>query len=205
MRIVALAAMLAVATPAFAGSHAVIKDTSFRDARGGRVQQLELSIDVPIAKIWKAFTTDSGFMSWAAPLAHIDLRNGGMIEASYRLSAKIGDPENIRNRIVAYLPERLLVLHNVHAPKNGPFKQDVIGKIRTIFQFEDLGHGRTRVVESGVGYGEGSDFDTMYRHFRAGNRAEFILLVRRFETGPIDWKAEAARANASVRDSKKSD
>ena len=143
-------------------------------------------------------------MSWAAPLAHIDLRNGGMIEASYRLGAKIGDPENIRNRIVAYLPERLLVLHNVHAPKNGPFKQEVIGKIRTIFQFEDLGHGHTRIVESGVGYGEGSDFDTMYRHFSGGNRAEFVLLMRRFEKGPIDWKAEAARTNASVRDSKKS-
>ena len=197
MRVHAFAAMLIV-TPALAGSPTGVSDTSFRDAEGHRVQQLQIDIDAPVAMVWAAFTTDAGFTSWCAPVAHVTLGNDGMIEASYRLTSRIGDPENIRNRIVVYLPERLLVLHNEHVPKGAPFKQDVIDKIRTVIQFEDRGGGRTHVIESGVGYGEGPDFDAMYDHFRSGNAEEFAALEQRFVKGPIDWKAEAQRMQASV-------
>jgi hypothetical protein len=131
-------------------------------------------------------------------VARVTLGNDGMIEASYSLKSKIGDPDNIRNRIVAYLPERLLIIHNEHVPKGAPFKPEAIEKIRTIMQFEDLGHGRTRVTESGVGYGEGKDFDEMYAHFRDGNAEEFESLAQSFKTGPVDWKAEAEEMKASV-------
>lgn len=192
----ALAALLATAS--FAAEPAV-KDTSFRDRDGRRVQQLELTVAAPVAKVWDAFTTDAGFTGWAAPVAHVTYGNDGMIEATYRISGKIGDPDNIKNRIVAYLPERLLVLHNEHVPSKGPFKQEVIDKIRTVIEFQDLGDGRTRVVESGVGYGEGGDFDAMYAHFRAGNAEEFAALGHYLSSGPVDWKAQAAAAQASVR------
>ncbi len=78
---------------------AVAKDTSFRDAQGHRVQQLELIVNAPVAKVWAAFTTDAGFESWAAPVAHVTLGNDGMIEASYNPGPKIGDADNIRNRM----------------------------------------------------------------------------------------------------------
>lgn len=197
MKYLALSALL-IACPA-AAAPAQITDTSFRDAAGNRVQQLEVTVDAPVASVWDAFTTDAGFESWAAPFAHITLGNDGMIEASYLTTARQGDPDNIRNRIVAYLPQRLLVLHNEHVPPKGPFKQDVIDKIRTVIQFEDLGGGRTRVVESGVGYGEGPDFDAMYGHFRDGNAQEFALLAQRFAAGPVDWTRADDAAQASVR------
>jgi uncharacterized protein YndB with AHSA1/START domain len=187
-----------VSAQAWADTTAV-KDTSFRDSDGRRVQQVGIDIDAPVAKVWAAFVTDAGFQSWAAPVAHVTLGNDGMIEASYRMTSKIGDPDNIRNRIVAYLPERLLVLHNEHVPRRGPFKQEVIDKIRTVIQFEDLGNGRTRVIESGVGYGESPDFDSMYTHFRDGNAEELEALAQSFKTGPIDWKAEDAKMQASVK------
>jgi len=100
---------------------------------------------------------------------------------------------------VAYVPEHLLILHNVHVPKGAPFKPDVIDKIRTVIELEDLGNGRTRVIESGVGYGEGADFDSMYAHFRDGNAEEFATLAQIFVSGPIDWKAEAEKMQAAVR------
>jgi uncharacterized protein YndB with AHSA1/START domain len=196
MKALCLAALVA-ATPAFAAP--AITDTSFRDDTGHRVQQLKVDIDAPVEKVWAAFTTDAGFTSWAAPVAHVTLGNDGMIEASYLLSSKIGDPDNIRNQIVAYVPNHLLVIHNVHAPKNGPFKPEVIDKIRTVIELEDLGGGRTRVTESGVGYGEGPDFDSVYAHFRSGNAEEFSSLAQSFVTGPVDWKAEAAKMNAAVK------
>jgi uncharacterized protein YndB with AHSA1/START domain len=191
-------AIVGWSTPLFAADAVKMEDTSYRDADGHRVQQLTVVIDAPVKKVWDAFTTDAGFESWAVPVAHITLGNDGMMESSYRLTAKIGDPDNIKNRIVAYLPEKLLVIRNEHVPKGAPFDPVLIASIRTIMQFEDLGDGRTRVTESGVGYGEGAGYDTMYAHFRAGNAEEFTALAQSFVTGPVDWKAEAAKMVASV-------
>jgi hypothetical protein len=83
-------------------------------------------------------------------------------------------------------------------PNGAPFDPVLIATIRTVVQFEDIGGGRTRVTESGVGYGEGAGYDTMYAHFRAGNAEEFAALAQSFVTGPVDWKAEAAKMVASV-------
>jgi len=194
------AAVIAVALLATATVAAPdIKDTSFRDADGQRVQQLQLTVDVAPSKVWLAFTTDAGLQSWVAPVVHVTTGNDGIMEASYLPTSKIGDPDNIRNRIIAYIPDHLLVFHNEHAPKNGPFKQDMITKIRTIVELQDLGDGRTRIIESGVGYGEGTDFDTMYEHFRSGNAEEFKALAGALAGHPIDWKAEQAQVQASVK------
>jgi uncharacterized protein YndB with AHSA1/START domain len=192
----AAAIFLFAATPALAAAP-TITDTSFRAPDGSRVQQLELVVDAPVAKVWDAFATDAGFTSWAAPVAHVDLANDGIIEATYSLSGKIGDPDNIRNQIVAYVPYRMIAFHNVHVPKGAPFKPEVIGQIRTIVLFEDMG-GRTRVTESGVGYRDGKDFDEMYAHFRSGNAEEFTALATYLTKGPVDWRAAAAAATASV-------
>ena len=188
---------LLAATPVLG---AAVTDTSFRAPDGSRVQQLELVVDAPVAKVWDAFATDAGFTSWAAPVAHVNLANDGVIEATYSLSGRIGDPENIRNQIVAFVPYRLIAFHNVHVPKGAPFKPEIISQIRTVVLFEDLGNGRTRVTESGVGYREGKDFDEMYEHFRSGNAEEFTALATYLTKGPVDWKAQAAVATASVND-----
>jgi uncharacterized protein YndB with AHSA1/START domain len=180
-------------------AQAQVKDTSFRDAEGHRVQQLELVVNATPAKVWEAFTTDKGFSGWAVPVAHVTLGNDGMMESSYKLDGKIGDPDNIKNRIVAYVPEHLLIIHNVHVPKGAPFKPEFIDKIRTIIEIDDLGGGRMRVVESGVGYGEGPGFDDLYKHFHDGNAEEFGELVSYLANGPVDWKAELAPVTASVK------
>ena len=180
-----------------------IKDTSFRDEFGQRVQQLVLDVDASPAEVWKALTTDEGIKRWAAPIAHVDLMNGGMWESSYSLSSHIGDRENIRNQIIAYVPGRLLVFHNVHVPKGAPPDFALLPAIRTILQIEPLGHGRARVTQSGVGYGEGAGFDGLYAHFNAGNRFVFEGLAKALTGKPVDWQAEADKAKASVGDKSK--
>lgn len=198
MKSISLATCAALLCLAPLTAAAASKDTSFRDAVGNRVQQLQLDVDASVAKVWWALTTSEGFQTWAAPVAHVTLGNDGMIEASYRMTAKIGDPDNIKNRIVAYVPERLLVLRNVHAPKGVPFSAEAFNQIRTVIELQDLGGGRTRVIESGVGYGEGKDFDSVYAHFRSGNAEEFDLLAKSLTKGPIDWKAEVGAVDASI-------
>ena len=190
-------ALTLIATPLVAAEQPgadAVKDTSYVDANGHRVQQLTADIDAPVLDVWNAFATDEGFVSWAAPVAHVTLANDGMIEASYSLSAKIGDPDNIRNRIVAYVPERVMVLANDHAPKNAPFDAAAFQSIRTVIEFQAVDKTHTRVTESGVGYGDGAAYDGVYKHFVRGNTYEFALLVQRFRTGPVDWKKALANA-----------
>ena len=190
-------AALALSASASFAAPAVI-DSSYRATDGHRVQQCSALIDAPVAQVWKAFTTDAGFTRWAVPVTHIDFRNGGIMESSYSLDGKIGVSDNIKNEIVAYLPEHLLAMRNVHVPKGAPFDPALIATIRTIFTFEDLGDGKTRVTESGVGYGEGAAYDSLYRTFHDGNAAEMVSLAKSFASGPVNWKVEAAKMNTAA-------
>ncbi len=184
---------------AHAADTIVIRDSSFKEATGQRVLQQSVIVNGSAANAWTAFTTDEGFESWAVPVAHITLGNDGMMESSYKITNKIGDPENIKNRIVAYLPEKLIVLQNAHVPKGAPFDPVLIASLRTIITFEPVDPRHTRVTETQVGYGSGAGYDDMYGHFRDGNAYELRNLARSFIDGPVDWKAgDAAKANATA-------
>jgi uncharacterized protein YndB with AHSA1/START domain len=202
MRILTLAFALSLLPAAAVAAQAaapVVNDTSYRDASGHWVQQLNVVVEAPVAEVWAAFVTDEGFKAWAAPVAHVDLKNDGMIEASYSSTVRMGDPDNIRNRIVAYVPERVLVMQNVNAPKGAQFDAKAFKSIRTVIELEDLGNGKTRVTQSGVGYGEGAAYEGVFKHFRAGNLFAFRMLAQSFITGPVDWAAMAAQAQAAVK------
>ena len=177
-----------------------IRDTSFRDPVSGRVQQLTLEVAAPADKVWAAFATDDGLRGWAGPVAHVDLMNGGVQETSYSISSHLGERENIRNQIVAYVPGRLIAYHNVHVPANAPADFALLAALRTVIEIQPIDAGHTRVVESQVGYGEGAGFDALYAHFSSGNQYEFKVLAQSLLGHPVDWAAEAAQAKASVGD-----
>lgn len=173
-----------------------VSNSSYVAPDGGRVLQLSIMVKASPAQVWRAFTTGEGYREWVAPVAKIDLTVDGMIEASYDADAKIGDPENIKNQIVAYVPERMLAIRNVQAPK-ALAHGELFSRISTTIELEDLGQGRTRVTITGVGYGAGEGFDALYRHFEWGNAYSLNKLKERFETGPIDWAA-LERAPAAI-------
>jgi hypothetical protein len=91
-----------------------------------------------------------------------------------------------------------MVIRNEHVPKGAPFDPVLIRTIRTVMQFEDLGDGRTRVTESGVGYGEAPATTRCMRFSATGTPKNSRHLAQSFVTGPVDWKAEAAKMEASV-------
>jgi uncharacterized protein YndB with AHSA1/START domain len=192
----ALAALFLSAAPAAASDP--VRDLSYRDATGHRVMKLSAVVRASLDDAWAAFTTDAGYQRWAAPVAHITLGNDGMMETSYDPAARIGVSDTIRNRIVAYEPERLLVIQNVHVPKGAPFDPVLTASIRTIITFAAVDKLHTRVTVSQVGYGDGAGYETMYGHFRAGNAFELRQLAQSFVTGPVDWSKTAMAANASV-------
>ncbi|MBV8688017.1 MAG: SRPBCC domain-containing protein [Alphaproteobacteria bacterium] len=198
----AMGALALAAAPAAAGEPGSWRDfpgvenSSFVEPNGDRALQLSIVVPAPARAVFDAFATTEGFRSWAVPVAKVDLRVGGSVESSYNPSARLGDRDNIRNEIVAYVPGRTLVLRNVQAPRSF-VDPDLFQKTVTIVEFEALGPESTRVTVTNAGYGPGERFDRLYRKFEWGDAYTLAELRARFVKGPADWsKAGAGVASA---------
>jgi len=172
-----------------------VSNTSFTEPSGDRA--IQLSIDVPAAvhDVYAAYTTTKGFSSWAVPVTQVELRVGGIMESSYDANAKIGDHNNIRNEIIAYVPERLIVIRNVQAPSALQYAE-LFQRTVTVIEFAALDDRHTRVTVTNAGYGAGEGFSKLYRNFEWGDAYSLAQLRQRFERGPVDWSAQAAQQQA---------
>jgi uncharacterized protein YndB with AHSA1/START domain len=158
------------------------------EADGTRSIVTEALIDAPIAEVWGAFTTADGWRSWAVPFAAIDWKVGGLIETSYDPAARAGDPNNIHNRILAYLPHRMLAFRAERAPPG--FKHvELLPGLHSVVEFEPIDGRRTRVRLIGLGYREGAGYDELLQFFEKGNTWSLQQLAKRFKDGPVDWVA----------------
>ena len=173
-----------------------VADGSFAEANGSKVLKLSLVIPAERKAVWARFTTTEGYKAWATPMAKVDFGLNGLIEASYNADARLGDADNIRNRIIAYVPERMLVQKNENAPAALPGREK-FSEIVTVIELEDA-PGGTKVTISGVGYKPGEPYDTLFNHFAWGNAYSLMVLKTSFVKGPIDWKAQAARQQAQA-------
>jgi len=186
-RLAALAMALLASVAVAAEDAAKARDESRSEADGTRT--LQQSIELPgvaVEQAWAAFTTSEGFRSWAAPIAAVDFRLGGSIEASYDPARAIGSPGNIRNEIVAFVPLRMLAFRNREAPPDAPFDAPTFQSLHTVVTFEP-GATATRVTIAQPGYRSGEPWDTLYRHFERGNGWSLEQLRRRFVQGPVEW------------------
>jgi uncharacterized protein YndB with AHSA1/START domain len=168
-----------------------VVDSSFTEGNGDRTLQLSIVVPASAKDAFAAFATAEGWKTWAVPFAVGEPRVGAVMETAYRLDAKPGDRGNIKNQFIAWLPERLLVFRNVQAPPDFP-NADLLARVVSVVEFVPLGPAATKVVMSGVGYGAGAGFDDLYKMFQGGNAWSLAKLKQRFETGPVDWKAQLA-------------
>ena len=200
-RILAGSAVLALSAGAAAAQsikdYPEVADTSFVQANGHKVLRIALDVPAPRKAVWERFTTTEGYRAWAVPVALVDGRLGGMIEGSYDFTAKVGDPDNIRNQIVVFQPEQTRAIRNVNAPKALPGREQ-FGEIVTVMEFADAGSGATRVTLTAVGYKPGEPYDTLYWHFGWGNAYSLTKLKESFTKGPIDWKLVQAQQEAQA-------
>jgi uncharacterized protein YndB with AHSA1/START domain len=166
-----------------------VLDESYTESNGSRVLKLKIQIDAPADRIWKLFVDAQGWRSWAVPAAWVDFGIGGMVETSYSDKAVRGQPGNIKNSIVAYVPEQLLVLRNVQAPLNFQHAED-FGKTVTVINLRPISKDRTQVELDGVGFLNAPEFDALLKQFRYGDSWTLEHLKRAAEHGPIDWAEE---------------
>ncbi len=161
-------AQTSTAKPAQAAKFPDVVESSFTTADGARTLQQSIVIDAPVAVLWKAFTDAEEFKRWDSPVAAIDLRVGGSLEASYDPAHAIGDPDNIRHRIITFLPGRLIVFQNIQAPHALP-GAEAFQRTVTILEYQPLGPARTRVVLSSTGWASDPASQRLYRFFRNDN------------------------------------
>jgi uncharacterized protein YndB with AHSA1/START domain len=166
-----------------------VRDDSYSEPNGSRVLKLSITIDAPGSKIWKLLISSEGWQSWAVPVAWVDFGIGGMVETSYTATAVRGQPGNIKNSIVAYVPEQLLVLRNVQAPPNFEHAEE-FGKTVTAINLRSISKNRSQVELDGVGFLATPAFDTLLKMFKFGDSWTLEHLKRAAEHGPIDWAAE---------------
>jgi len=166
-----------------------VRDDSYTEPNGGRVLKLSITIDAPVNKIWKLLISAEGWQSWAVPVAWVDFGVGGVVETSYTATAVRGQPGNIKNAILAYVPEQLLVLRNVQAPTNFEHAED-FGKTVTVIDLRSLSKSRSKVELDGVGFLATPAFDSLLKNFRYGDSWTLEHLKRAAEHGPIDWTEE---------------
>jgi uncharacterized protein YndB with AHSA1/START domain len=169
----------------------LMQQTSKRRHPESRPDQVvsEGVIDAPVEAVWAAFATKEGQESWNVAHAEIDLKVGGKMRTHYDPKGVIGDPNTIENTILAFEPNRLLVMQVANPPAKFPFK-DAIRKMWTVIHFEDAGPGRTRLRVVGVGYGDDEESQKLKGFFAKGNDYTIKKLQAKFDpkakrpTGP---------------------
>lgn len=200
MRISLLRAALAaagLACTALVSAATAVVDGSRTEPDGTRTLHLSIEVPASAAAVWTALTTADGWRTWAAPVAHVDFRLGGVIETSYDPAARVGTPGNIRNEIVAFVPRQMVAIRNVQAPPKTSFDVPAFQSLHTVVLIEPTADARTRVTFAQPGYRSGEPWDTVYKHFAWGNAWTLEQLKTRFEKGPIDWKKLAEQAAAA--------
>lgn len=183
-----IAVALATATPAAAGQ---VADSSYKAADGTRVLRHEVVVPASTAEVYAALTTAEGWRTWAVPFAAMTpgFGAGAILETSYNQNAKPGDATNIKNKVLAYIPEQMFAFQAVQAPAD--FKHaDLLAHLFTVAELERVDTRRTRIRLSMLGYAAGPAFDELYAFFAQGNAWTMGKLSERFEKGPIDWAKE---------------
>lgn len=191
LRFMLLCMVLALASPASGQSTERIIGCARIEANGMRTLCHEVVVAASTDEVWQLFASTAGMQTWLAPLAIMDLRIGGAWETSYRADARAGDPGNIRNRVLSFVPGRMLSIAVDRAPDGFP-EPERVRDLWTVIEFEAVDASHTRVRVSMLGFADDPGYDRLHQFFQAGNALTLHMLEQRIAEGPTDWTALAA-------------
>lgn len=180
MRRAAIVTLLFAAASLRAGE---VMESSYALPDGQRVLRHEVLVAARPEAVWEAWTTSKGLQSFAAPLVAVDLQ-ARTWEASYAPGARLGDPHNIRNEIVSWLPNEMLAIRIVNTPPGFPHPE-LAKRLFTVIELVRIEDpGTTRVRVSMLPYGTGAEWDRVYDLFRRGNATVLRRLEEKFTPPP---------------------
>jgi uncharacterized protein YndB with AHSA1/START domain len=143
-------------------------------------------VDAAVVDVWQAFTTEAGVITFFAPAASIELRQGGRYEIYFDGDEPPGKRGSEGCSVVAFEPPNWLAV-SWNFPPVLPSIRDEHTEVGIGLQA--LEDGRTRVVLSQRGWKAGPDWDEGFRYFSRAWKVVLARLQHRFTHGPIDWQA----------------
>ena len=158
--------------------NAQVVNTSYINKSNEKVLQLSVTVQLDIKEAWEFFSTDSKLTQWIAPVAHIELKNGGYIKTNYDQTKTLSDSSSIKLPIISYLENELLILK---VELNNNFSQKMQEEdqyLQEIIQFIPIAPGKTKIISSMIGWGEGKDWEKTYDFFVKGNEWTYKELLK---------------------------
>jgi len=137
-------------------------------ADGSRTLVVETVVAAPPEVVWRAVTTVEGWRGWAATQAWSVAGDPRLIETSYDPAARPGGANNIQQRFIAELPNRLVVFRTEKTPAGFP-NADAFRRVTQFLELVPEAAG-TRIRLSGAGYPAGAAGDALLGFFADGNR-----------------------------------
>lgn len=182
-----VAALLSMASPSWAqtGAHAsaqtLVQASRVEEADGTLTLVHEVEIAAPVASAWTAISTREGWTRWGVPVAWWDPQDPDVLETSYDPKAQPGAPQNIRQRFLVRVPNRLLAFQTIKAPAGFADAQH-FAAMRTVFELTPMSAERTRVRLTGVGYPRNDAGRRLLSFFEQGNATTLQSLKTALET-----------------------
>jgi uncharacterized protein YndB with AHSA1/START domain len=163
-----------------------VRNTSY-EAAGERILRHEAIVYATLEEAWRAFTTAEGLRTFAVPVVEFELKTGGKFHSNYQFGSKVGDPGTIYNTVLAYVPLKI-VAFKIGLTDKFPAGPREAGTLFVVVEFEQQGSRKVKITLSMMGWGNGADWDEVYKHFDWGNAYTLKKLQERFLRGPLDWQ-----------------
>jgi len=151
-----------------------------------------VTVQAPVAEVWKAWTTSEGIVTFFAPEAIVDPRPDGAFHIHMNPYAPPGLKGADDMRVMAVQENKLLSFS-----WNAPPHLAEVRKQRTFVtvRFEPQGNA-TIVRLQHTGWGDGGEWDKAYDYFDKAWKSVLEALQKSVVEGPRDWTAFRARMKA---------
>jgi uncharacterized protein YndB with AHSA1/START domain len=155
-------------------------------ASAERAIEKSIEVPAPLDRVWDAWTTREGIVSFFAPDARIEPRPGGAFQIYIDPGAAPGAKGADDMRFLALQPKKMLSF-DWNAPPHLPEAR--AQRTVVIVRLEPVSDAVTRVSLHHTGWGDGGQWDQAYAYFDRAWPSVLGNLKKRFEQGPQDWTA----------------
>jgi uncharacterized protein YndB with AHSA1/START domain len=162
-----------------------------------RAIRFEIDIEAPVPAVWNSWTTAEGIRSFFAPASNVEMRVMGPYEIYFFPDAEPGMRGAEGNVVLAIQKEKMLAF-TWDAPPMFP----EIRRQRTsvLLRFEEISSGKTKLLFSQTGWGEGEEWDKVFEYFiDAWGGVVLPRCKYSLEVSPIDWSNPVGGLEKAVR------
>jgi uncharacterized protein YndB with AHSA1/START domain len=146
----------------------------------------EIEINESAVEVYKAWTTKEGLQSFFAPECKIDLKMFGDFHIHFFPENPIGSKGAEDEKILSIQENKMLSFTWGFPPSLITLRENQ--KTVVLLRFNDLGNGKTLLIFTQSGWGEGAEWDKGFDYFKSAWKDVVLKrLIQRFEDGPIDW------------------